>query len=287
MKESVAKTLELRRTGLGYREIAKQLNIELHCVVNTCKRYGLRGQAVEQRLTESQVAEYVSRSGFDYVGGYEAAKKPITVRCRKCGRTFERQFHIFRDVVNGTWQNKNECPLCRTDQQATERNRKEEEKEREAQKRARLKDQMKAERLSRTVNEELTKRLAIHVCKNCGKEFCQMVTGYNSKTYCSEKCQKRYFNRGRSEKRHKKLMAREHDTDISLEKLFKRDGGVCYICKKACDWRDGEWRDGTFIAGPTYPSIDHVIPVAKGGTHTWSNVKLACRECNWMKSDSN
>ena len=41
----------------------------------------------------------------------------------------------------------------------------------------------------------------------------------------------------------------------------------------------------TFISGNNYPSIDHVIPVSKGGTHTWDNVKLAHRHCNTMKSN--
>lgn len=285
LKESVRQTLELRDKGLSYRDIAKRLNIPLHRVAAACQDHGSGGAKIEQRLTESQVADYVSRSGFDYVGGFQSCKKPITVRCRDCGRTFERQFHVFRDVANGTWLCNNECPLCRSDKHEAEREQKEiikVEREHEAQKRA----QQRAERLSREVSEELIKRLAIHVCKNCGNEFCQMVTGYNSKSYCSEKCQKRYFNRRRCEKRHKKLMARDHDSDISLEKLFKRDRGVCYLCGDVCDWTDGEERDGAFIAGPHYPSIDHIVPVSKGGTHTWDNIKLACRQCNWMKSDA-
>jgi len=32
-----------------------------------------------------------------------------------------------------------------------------------------------------------------------------------------------------------------------------------------------------------YPSIEHVIPIAKGGKHTWDNVKLAHRKCNMEK----
>ena len=81
-------------------------------------------------------------------------------------------------------------------------------------------------------------------------------------------------------------MKRKHDNDISLEKLFKRDHGTCYLCGMVCDWLDGEDRNGMFVAGVHYPSIDHVVPVAKGGTHTWDNVKLACRGCNTKKRDS-
>ena len=42
-----------------------------------------------------------------------------------------------------------------------------------------------------------------------------------------------------------------------------------------------EW--GSF--GPTYPTLDHIIPLAKGGTHTWNNVQCACAMCNSEKRD--
>ena len=42
---------------------------------------------------------------------------------------------------------------------------------------------------------------------------------------------------------------------------------------------------GVTIVGKQYPSIDHVIPLAKGGLHAWSNVKLAHKGCNEQKGD--
>lgn len=286
MSEMTQSIINLRRDRVGYTEIAKRLGIAKHIVVYECKKVGLTGLLAEpsserRRLDEKTVADYVDRSGFDYVGGYKMAKKPITVRCRVCGRTFERQFHIFRDVVNGTWTAGNECPLCREDRQ----NEKKEQAERIKRENAEREAQKRIEVSNRKINDELIKRLAIHVCKNCGKEYCQMTTGYNSTSYCSEKCQKRWYNRKALDKRHKRLMAREHDTDISLERLFQRDHGICYLCGQMCDWTDGTEIDGTFIAGLKYPSIDHVVPVSKGGTHTWANIKLAHRECNSKKRD--
>ena len=276
---------ELRRSGQSLKQIAQIVGCDKAYCSQVCRAAGLGGAIIEQRLTESQVADYVSRSGFTYVGGYTMAKAPITVRCRKCGGTFERQFHIFRDVVNGTWSSQNECPLCRQDRQEEERIKRQEERSKQKEHDAQEREWQRAERHSRAVDEELAKRLAIHVCKNCGKEYCQMITGYNSKTYCSEKCQERWYSRRASEKRYKKLMSRRHDTDISLELLYKKEHGVCYLCGSVCDWSDGEERDGTFVAGGNYPSIDHVVPVAKGGTHTWDNIRLACRRCNIVKRD--
>ena len=146
-----------------------------------------------------------------------------------------------------------------------------------------MRAQCKAEQLSRKVNEQLARRLAIHVCKNCGQEFCVASTGYDSESYCSKKCQARWHNRLKNDKRIKRMISRDHDTDITLDKLFNRDGGVCYICGQMCDWTDIVEKDGTMIAGDSYPSIDHVKPISKGGTHTWDNLKLACRRCNTAK----
>ena len=69
---------------------------------------------------------------------------------------------------------------------------------------------------------------------------------------------------------------RPSDCSTSLDKLIDRDGLACYLCGKTCTKEDKRW--GTF--GPDYPTIDHVIPLSKGGSHTWDNVKVACGECN-------
>ena len=75
--------------------------------------------------------------------------------------------------------------------------------------------------------------------------------------------------------------------DITLEALFRRDKGVCHICGGQCDWEDMRYNaDGYKIAGDMYPSIDHVMPVSKGGLHAWSNVRLAHRYCNTIKCDA-
>ena len=282
LKGNVKKTLELRESGMSYRDIAKVLNIPLHRVADACQYHGAGGTKIEQRLTEGQVADYVSRSGFDYVCGYQSAKKPVIVRCRDCGRTFERQFHIFRDFVNGTWNAAIKCPLCREDRQRKQREQKEQERREQSEHDARIKAEQRAIKEADLISRQVEERLAIHVCKNCGKEYCIGTTGYNSKQYCSEKCMKRWAMRVKNDRRLKRMKQRKHDNDITLEKLFSRDSGICYLCGGACDWDD--MTDGN--AGDSYPSIDHVLPLAKGGTHTWDNIKLAHRKCNWEKRDS-
>lgn len=75
------------------------------------------------------------------------------------------------------------------------------------------------------------------------------------------------------------------DKDINLVDLFKKSNGVCYLCGKPCDIEDRREANGTIICGDMYPSIDHVIPLARGGQHSWNNVRLAHRICNSLKSD--
>ena len=82
-----------------------------------------------------------------------------------------------------------------------------------------------------------------------------------------------------------KLSIAKVDNDITVEGLYRRDNGTWYLCGGRCNYEDYTVIDGTFIAGDWYPSIDHVIPLAKGGEHSWNNVMLAHRLCNSRKSD--
>lgn len=54
---------------------------------------------------------------------------------------------------------------------------------------------------------------------------------------------------------------------LNRRAVFARDGGRCQYC------------------GGVAESIDHVVPRAKGGAHTWENVVAACRACNTAKRD--
>lgn len=75
------------------------------------------------------------------------------------------------------------------------------------------------------------------------------------------------------------------DNDITLEKLYTRDRGICAICGKTCDYSDYVLKDNIFIAGNRYPSIDHIKPLSKSGSHTWDNIQLVHKQCNSKKSN--
>lgn len=113
------------------------------------------------------------------------------------------------------------------------------------------------------------------ICVGCETVFYSL---YPTQKYCTNKCKKRV------NKKHIRR-AKEHGGDyeegITLYKLIQRDDNVCQICGKTCDSTDKSW--GT--SGPLYPSIDHIVPIAKGGDHTWKNIQLAHIICNSTKRD--
>jgi len=60
--------------------------------------------------------------------------------------------------------------------------------------------------------------------------------------------------------------------------VYERDGWICQICfepvDRAADSND-DWA----------PSLDHIVPASKGGTHELTNLRLAHRWCNCIRSD--
>lgn len=72
--------------------------------------------------------------------------------------------------------------------------------------------------------------------------------------------------------------------NVTLRELIKRDGGKCYICgKKVEKQRKFGKARGRGEDRRMYPTIDHLIPISRGGLHTWDNVKLAHLSCNTKK----
>lgn len=60
---------------------------------------------------------------------------------------------------------------------------------------------------------------------------------------------------------------------------MKRDKGICYLCNKPVDTNDYHITDSNaFVVGKNYPTIDHVLPISKGGKHSWDNVTLSHRQ---------
>ena len=118
--------------------------------------------------------------------------------------------------------------------------------------------------------------------------FCECGALLSFNRRVCDKCRKAKINesyRRKDVRRRADIKSKARDKDITLAKLYERDSGVCYLCGGVCNWNDHAKKDGAFIAGDTYPSVDHVKPLALGGSDTWANIKLAHFRCNTLKRD--
>jgi len=67
-------------------------------------------------------------------------------------------------------------------------------------------------------------------------------------------------------------------TKLRLGDLGERDNWKCQLCgDHVVQSLSGMHPDG--------PTVDHILPISKGGLDTWSNVQLAHRRCNTLKGN--
>lgn len=225
-----------------------------------------------QRSDEEYQTIISAIGNFRYLGKSEKRRSNyqhyLVVECNECGTVFEQN-----PTNISPSKSRITCQKCKKEHIR----RKQKEKDIQAQ----FKRMMKARVPARFKN-----------CCECGQTF---LVGFGTKTsgghekFCSQICMrmhrkkiKRNQNRAH-DKRLKRCAVIDHS--INLKDLYDRDLGICWLCGSRCDWNDKRIRKRTVICGETYPSIDHVLPIAKGGEHIWENVRLAHRGCNSHKRD--
>lgn len=122
-----------------------------------------------------------------------------------------------------------------------------------------------------------------YVCAECGKEFTTRRWYGNPKRFCTERCARSESNRLCQHKR--RMLAREDGGATAIELRAKRAeaNGRCHWCGVKTD----------------HLTIDHIIPVSRGGTNEIGNLTFACFDCNcrskrdllpnveWMPEDKN
>ena len=213
--------------------------------------------------TEKIIAIIEQRqTGVEYAGNYTGTDGTVDLRCTCCGNVFTRSWVTVR-------HKKVRCDACY--QEGLQEKAKARAEEKAAREEAR-----ENARFNRAL--EKAQQLTFRACAECGGIF---VPTNKAQINCSPECTRKWLN-GHKDRR---LKGKEKDPGITLQKVFARDRGICYLCGGLCDWSDYQRRDGNKIAGDNYPSIDYVIPLAHDGTHTWGNVRLAHRWCNTKKSD--
>lgn len=108
-------------------------------------------------------------------------------------------------------------------------------------------------------------------CQGCGAQFAARLEDQH---FCSPECGPMPPEYA---KRLRKMAASVSPTLRRLE-VFERDGWLCHICGKRIARSPKNKLDAA--------SVDHVIPIAAGGTHTMDNVKAAHLRCNLAKGDA-
>jgi len=114
-------------------------------------------------------------------------------------------------------------------------------------------------------------------CKGCGR-LVELEYGEKKSVFCSEQCAKRYHHNSRRPKQRAEANGVYYEY-VNPLKVFKRDGWKCQLCGKKLKPKDR----GKFIDNA--PELDHIIPWAKGGEHSYRNTQCTCRKCNGDKND--
>jgi endogenous inhibitor of DNA gyrase (YacG/DUF329 family) len=120
----------------------------------------------------------------------------------------------------------------------------------------------------------------LQICKHCGKEF----IGKHRTVYCSDECQtidwrSRNPHKGREYAHRRKARLRmAFVSKVNPLEIFERDKWTCQICGKKVNKK-------LKYPHPKCATIDHIIPLSKGGTHEPKNVQLAHFVCNDRKSN--
>jgi 5-methylcytosine-specific restriction endonuclease McrA len=70
--------------------------------------------------------------------------------------------------------------------------------------------------------------------------------------------------------RHRIPLGHAH-VGLTKHRLFARDRHVCAYCGDP--YAESEL------------TVEHIVPVSRGGQHTWTNVVTACRSCNTRKGN--
>lgn len=110
-------------------------------------------------------------------------------------------------------------------------------------------------------------------CQQCGSGYVDRWLADMSSRYCGSRCAKAA---GRSRRRARKRGA--FVADVRPSQIHARDRWRCGLCGALCD-------KSKSVPHPRAPTIDHIIPLAAGGTHEPSNVQTACFGCNCRKSN--
>lgn len=115
--------------------------------------------------------------------------------------------------------------------------------------------------------------LANRICSECKREY---QPRDSRQVGCSLQCGRAISSRVGAHTRRVRL-AGSFVERVDPFAVFDRDGWTCQQCGTATPKR---------LRGkinPRAPELDHIVPVARGGEHSYRNTQCLCRKCNTSK----
>ena len=145
-------------------------------------------------------------------------------------------------------------------------------------------------RVTRAVSYRVYKRVRVEPvsrqCPDCGGvpapklRRCLTCRGVaKAKAKANEKRRRKLTGLKAAERKARKLRLRGVKVEtVNLLKVLERDNWTCQLCGiKTPKKMRGTYDDQA-------PEVDHIIPIAEGGEHSYRNTQCACRKCNIAKS---
>jgi len=122
------------------------------------------------------------------------------------------------------------------------------------------------------------KVLKARPCKECGAVFTPEY-GNKKRDFCSDLCGHKNARRQRKQKERARMRGAKFEGVNAME-VFARDGWRCQLCKAKLKRKDrGTFKDMA-------PELDHIVPLSKGGEHSYRNTQCVCRKCNSDKGSN-
>ena len=120
-------------------------------------------------------------------------------------------------------------------------------------------------------------------CNDCANVRIKASIKQNHKTkMLNDADYKRKHIAQKARARHRRRTLQLNGELIDLYELAERDQWQCKLCNEPISKDAKHYKGNLNLYGP---SLDHIIPVSLGGTHTWNNVQLAHYYCNSIRGN--
>ena len=139
-------------------------------------------------------------------------------------------------------------------------------------------------RINRLSDIGAMRQRAARPCSVCSKPVGRGRTKTRPAFTCSDACSERTpvaVEAKRASNKARKARKRAATVEcVSPLRVFERDGWRCHLCGSLTL----KAKRGTYH--PKAPELDHIVPLSKGGPHSYANTACAHRSCNAAKSDT-